>query len=147
MTFIDVFSREQAIVLAPRENTVVISISGPNNPATLRHGWENVLRLEFHDIVENPRSSWILNTECDEFETPVTFDEEMADKLWRFIHANLEKSFCIHCDAGISRSVAVGVVVNELIPGSFLKLHAVRDTRFANGLILRLLHNKRWQVE
>lgn len=133
--FIDVFNRKQVGVLAPRENTAIISISEPGAAALLRHGWNPILRLEFHDLCDSDK---VLKN--DTF-----FTEEMANTLWDFIHENKDRNFVVHCDAGISRSVAVGQIISELFPDTHeLKLHAVRDTRFANPLVLRLMHKKFW---
>ena len=39
--------------------------------------------------------------------------EEMAKELWKFVKKNEDSHFVVHCDAGVSRSVAVGTVLRD----------------------------------
>ncbi|KKL95831.1 hypothetical protein LCGC14_1850720, partial [marine sediment metagenome] len=58
--------------------------------------------------------------------------------------AHKEKDFMIHCDAGQSRSVAVGVFIKDVFEGE-LCLHAVETTAGSNSLVHRLLMKKYWE--
>ena len=76
----------------------VISITEPGfDPADLKRGWNNILRLEFHDA-ENPLISRVL------------FNSEDARKIIEFVaqaHRGDSDGILVHCTAGISRSAAV----------------------------------------
>ena len=63
---------------------------------------ENILKLVFDDISDK--------------ETGNLFTEEQAQKIKNFVdHLDKTKSLFINCQAGISRSGAVGIVLNDYI--------------------------------
>ena len=86
----------------PGMDAVCISITGPGGHPALSNNFDEVLRLEFDDVIKPPLGHPI--------------DESDADKIAKFIIANRGKSFFIHCAAGISRSSAVAVVILEFFP-------------------------------
>lgn len=132
---VDIHNRGQAEDLEPVEGTVVISISAPGDPATLKEGWEDILRLEFDDVVKVP----------DNMPEIKAFCQAHVDAIHEFVDRHVEagKNFIVHCDAGVSRSVAVGVFLNE-VHGGNLKLHAIETTEFANSRVHRGLMRKYW---
>lgn len=66
----------------------------------------NVLKLQFDDVTEK-------DTVCKYGEYK-HFDETMAKDIHKFCSEISErKPLIIHCDAGISRSGAVGIVLND----------------------------------
>lgn len=136
MRKIQVFNRQQAIELAPDPETVVISITDPGDIAPLRTGWGSILRLQFHDAVEED--------ELRGLEELTMFDDAHVSQIVEFIEKNRDRqSFMVHCAAGISRSVAVGMFIRDCIGGE-LRLHAAPSETYANGRILRLLHRTLW---
>lgn len=135
---VEVYSRVQACALDSDPNAVMISVSAPNDPAPLKDGWGEIHRLEFHDIVEREEGHGIPSL--------TLFDEEMADKLWSLIDNINGRRVVVHCDAGISRSVAIGMVIADWA-GCELKLHATLTSQFANVRILRLMHRRFWETE
>ena len=66
---------------------------------------ENVIILSFHDM----------NHKHDDH--VVLFDDGMADQIYDFVKRTCSngKGYLIHCTAGISRSQAVGLVLNEFL--------------------------------
>ncbi len=135
---VDVYNREQAIGLEPTEGTVMISISSPGDQANLKEGWEDILRLEFHDVVRIPKG----------MPEVVPFHTTHVDAIHEFVdkHAAAGKDFAVHCDAGVSRSVAVGMFLNE-IHGGDLNLHAINTTVGANSRVSRGLFRKYWKAQ
>jgi predicted protein tyrosine phosphatase len=132
---VDVYNRGQAVDLEPVEGTVVISISSPGDPANLKEGWEDVLRLEFHDVVKIPTDIPDIRAFC---QTDADAVHEFVDK-----HVADGKNFAIHCDAGVSRSVAVGVFLREVHEAE-LTLHAINTDVAANSRVTRCLMRKYW---
>ena len=122
--------------LEPTEGTVMISISAPGNPADLKEGWEDVLRLEFDDVIKIPRNMPEIRAFC--------MDD--ADLIHEFVdrHVAAGKDFAVHCDAGVSRSVAVGVFLIE-VHGGDLNLHAIHTTDAANSRVTSGLMRKYWR--
>lgn len=133
---VDVFNREQAEVREPTPGTVIISISSPGCPANLKDGWEDVLRLEFHDVVKPV-------TGIPEL---VLFSVAHVEQIHDFVEHNLDKDFVVHCDAGVSRSVAVGVFLRDVYDAE-LHTHAIHTTDGANSRVLRGLKRKHWQKQ
>jgi len=134
---IDVYNRTQAERLEPRHDAVVISISIPGKPAMLRHGWADVLRLEFHDIMEQ----WEVDTEGLTIFTP-----EMAAQVQRFAELHKAFDFVVHCHAGFSRSVAVGIYLRDVYEGE-LHTHAITHLQAANSHVLRTLMRAHWEKQ
>lgn len=140
MKFIDVFNRTQAQIHAGNLLTVMISIAGPNRQADFKGQWHDILRVEFDDIMSKGESTI-------EF---ALFNERHAAQIIDFVEKNIEFNFAVHCDAGFSRSIAVGVWIRNFleskeIPCS-MHTHAIGHTEFANGFVLSTLnhvHNKR----
>lgn len=72
------------------------------------HDRFNVLKLNFDDISERDIDTDIHNE--------IFFNEKHAKEIHEFITSindDCKKLFYIHCDAGISRSGAVGYILNE----------------------------------
>jgi hypothetical protein len=70
------------------------------------HG--NVLNLEFDDVEANATPEG----EC----RYKAFSEEQAQEVVEFIERNSNKTFLIHCLAGVSRSGAVGLFLYDYYP-------------------------------
>ncbi len=125
-----VYNRLQACALCPKKNTVVISISSPQQGlAPLKEGWEDVLRLEFVEV----------GRDIDTRErNPALFNEGMAEQVDRFVWAHLDKNFVIHCHSGQFRGMAVGVFLRDVF-GADLELHSVQTEAGASISVLQLL--------
>lgn len=136
MPHVNVYCRQDACALTPTPDTVVISISNPGDPAPLLEGWGAVLRLEFQDFVTVPEG----------VENTVIFTEEHAKAVDLFVNGYQEKNFMVHCDAGVSRSVAVGLFIHEIFEHE-LTLHAIHTTKAANSLVLRTLMRRYWSEQ
>ena len=96
---------------------------------------ENILKLRFDDAVEDPEHSLVL------------FDAEIAGKIVNFVRKiDASRLLFINCGAGISRSGAVGEVLNDYF-NKYLERNALDDEYFrrlnrqiqGNSLVRRLL--------
>jgi len=135
---INVYNKKQVEELQPEPESVLISISCPGKPVNLKEGWKRILRLEFDDIVS------IEEALIDKLQP---FTNEQRDQVIDFINENKNRNFVIHCDAGISRSVAIGIFIQNKFNGELI-LHApTATTTFANSLVLRKLRRKEWDVK
>jgi len=109
-------------------DAVLISISTPGRDRlSTCHSmpWRRTLRLAFHD--------------CDEGELDLhPFSWDQAALVLEFAQQNLHCDWHVHCDAGKSRSVAIGRYLAGAA-GRELKLHAVASDIFANSHVLRTL--------
>ena len=95
-------------------------------------GWGDYLVLEFHDVIQKSSPE------------VVVFDAEMADKIVRFVEwaNNRNRPFVIHCDAGQSRSVAIGIWLSQYHDHDEetpLRLHAAPHAGSFNSTVLREL--------
>lgn len=122
-------SHVDAVELEPGPGWVMISITDPGDePAELQVGWQEILRLEFHDI-DGPYEDFELFSWLDAF------------RVVRFAHRYRDTpKFVSHCRFGQSRSAAVaryvawcrGLVLgegangyNQLVLRRLLAAHAV----------------------
>ena len=87
------------------QNKWIISIYSKNSYSPLPDRY-NVLKLQFDDV-----------TEVDNYHDFIHFNDKMAEQIMNFIDENEieshQKDFYVHCDAGISRSGAIGFLLNE----------------------------------
>lgn len=130
-----VYNRESAFGLIPNHSQVLISISGTRtkyDKQILLSGWKDALALVFDDFVE------------PEHGIPgiILFDTTHAKQILDFVTTHSQSDFIIHCDAGVSRSVAVGAFLRDFF-GYTLHLTQVPDDRHRNIRVynfLRRLH-------
>lgn len=124
------------------EDKWIISIysNGYYSPLPDRY---NILKLQFDDVSER-------DLEC-KGEDLMFFNEEQARKIHDFVK-NIKddgRPLYIHCDAGVSRSGAVGYLLNEYF-NKYLELKRVDNEAFQmnnpqimpNPLVVRLLKNE-----
>lgn len=134
MRQIHVWNRVQAESLDP--SGVIISIHSPegitNFPAELQDGWQDRLTLCFEDA------------EPGEPDNPAIFNEQHAKDILEFAekHKDIEE-WHIHCDAGFSRSVAVGIMLADMFRRS-LSLHAAGTTEHANNWVMTVIKRIKW---
>lgn len=84
----------------------IISIFSKNSWSPIHIDRFNVLQLEFDDVSERDFD----DNSC------IFFNEKCAKNIYTFIKEipiNSIKPFYVHCDAGVSRSGAVGYILNE----------------------------------
>lgn len=127
----------------------IISIfsKGDNSPFPDRF---NILKLNFDDVAERdlPIGWNVLESSSDN----IFFNVNHAKVIKKFISnisADSDKTFYIHCDAGVSRSGAVGYILNEWF-NKFLSLNQEDNSFFQknnshimpNPLVVRLLKNE-----
>lgn len=121
-------SRLEAEALLPKENWACISISTPGDGlAELREGWFAIHRTYFHDI--DTRTSGLIQ-----------FNLHIARQIIEFVRVlddeDKDVVLIIHCDAGISRSGAVALFINEwFAPG----IHLNPDSSLYNRHVRRTL--------
>lgn len=94
-------SADDFLKLKKDENTVLISITDPDKktlPVEILSQFKNSLSLQFWDV-EEPIGRF----------TPI--EQSQAKEIKEFILSHKDDNFIIHCEAGISRSAAVGLAV------------------------------------
>lgn len=123
---------------------VVISITDPDRqPAYIRGNPDAILHLQFDDVEED-RAEWhiaggILWKEEVQWSRPVKLMTEIeARSIAAFVESFRDRSFLVHCEAGISRSVGVARALEP-----FLGLHGegtyMKEWNRGNGLVRRLV--------
>ena len=104
---------------SPELDTVIVSITEPlepgnilkrQEPARLKPGYVDILRLEFQDY--DPFGRHIGKTP----EEAVVFDQKMASRVSRFLRKHRGKNIVVHCAAGISRSAGIVEAVLQAFP-------------------------------
>lgn len=124
----------------------IISIYSQNSYSPFSDRW-NILKLEFDDVTDDFRND--LNSNDYLF-----FNEDHAKQIKKFAdEMNKNHEFYVHCDAGVSRSGAVGYVFNEYF-NKYLEDNKDDYERFElihkylispNGLVVRLLKKEMFE--
>lgn len=103
-----IMPRAKAEAYAPGKNECCISIGSPGQAlANLSSHFRDTLRLQFHDLAGFQREdgSW------PDGSTQLVEDD--ADMIAEFVARNRDmEALVVHCEAGISRSVAVGLAIS-----------------------------------
>lgn len=138
MSEITWMGREQFLKQEAWKGAIAISIINPIvlsefdiEMPTKIEDWFDFHQILFDDVESNEKN-------C--------FTSDMANDLMAFIqkHINADKDWVIHCEAGLSRSAAVARIVHEITGLPFEGVN-VPDFRFANGHVLRLMHQIMWE--
>lgn len=125
------------------QNKWVISIFSHDSVSPVQDRF-NVLKLEFDDVSERDMGGWSSISD-----NTIFFNEDQAKQIHKFIASipiDSDKIFYIHCDAGVSRSGAVGYMLNEWF-NKFLSINKEDQNFFKqnnshimpNPLVVRLL--------
>lgn len=133
--------------MIPRSDTCLVSIwsslrlmDGTYDGIPINmDGWKASLRLDFDDITGEGYSIPIMN-DTGEFEmvTPVPFSKEQGKQLLDFIIEHHGSPFVIHCDAGVSRSVAVASFM-EMVYDYTPTYHQTGTDQYRNILVFNTL--------
>lgn len=135
--YVDVHNRFHAGLLEPCDSTCFISIWSLSALAKAQYmdedlpnldgDWKATLKIEFDDVTE-PKFGMELTL----------FDEEMANRVLDFIEEHDGRPFVIHCDAGISRSVAVASFMRDAYEYE-PTFHEIGSDQFRNVLVYNQL--------
>jgi predicted protein tyrosine phosphatase len=101
---------------SPEPDTVIISITEPleqgnilkrQEPARLKPGYVDILRLEFQDY--DPGTHKVP-------EGAAVFTQKQASRVSRFLRKHRGKNIVVHCAAGISRSAGIVEAALQAFP-------------------------------
>lgn len=101
------------------------------------YDWEDIQCLRFHDIIpEDPRD--LKDSKGNDL---VPFDMSMAKSILRFLDPiDYRREILVHCDAGVSRSMAVGRFIAAMTPRELTILTPGMSTdEFANIHVWNIL--------
>lgn len=128
-----IMNRKQAQEVESRPYTAVISIYTPGDkPPNLGPFWPMLLTLPFYDRIPEKGEPY---KEGD-------FSMAQAIDIVKFIDAYSTYDFLVHCDAGISRSMAVGEYIHRTY-GHKLDVKTMASRQSMNTHISRLLERAR----
>ena len=137
MNKVYIYSREQFCKLQPNKDVCAISVWTPDKDAIdydvlipPLDGWKDILKVTFNDVTYQGMSHWIL------------FNHELAKQIVAFIYKYPNVDFVIHCDAGMSRSVAIGCYLRDML-GYELTLNAWPNDEHRNQLVYSTLSHYR----
>jgi len=145
MTIFYVMSRESATQLIQHEDTSVLSIETPGityRSQVPSEGWLNFKKMTFYDTDPGSVNWGAKDTLWKKSEVEV-FSEiypslYVAGEILDFVIPAIQESkvFIVHCDAGISRSAAVGVFLRDFLG---LKGTFENSDMFANRQLIKVL--------
>ena len=137
MNSVLVTNREQFKDIHPGKDVCAISIWSTIGLATvdyyddiIQEGWHDFLKLEFDDVMK-------LMPQLD----VTLFNESHAKEIIAFVERNKNVPLIVHCDAGMSRSVAVAVFLNEQY-GYDITLAAAGNDSFRNIHVVSMLRRQ-----
>lgn len=120
-TQVQVYSRRRCLAHNPLPNEVLISIQTPQRRYKIDRPqqFKAVLNLDFEDT--------------NNVKHKLSFSRKQAQRTYQFIRAALhgKKDFVIHCDAGISRSVAIGLFLADVFDAD-VTYHRTKTATHAN---------------
>ena len=146
---VDVLSRRKVSAMEPRDDTCLVSIwslvalaTGFYEEAPINfEGWKDTIRLDFDDVTlrDNvPILNPLMRVDDDHSFVTVPFDSTHARPLLDFIERHKGSPFIVHCDAGISRSVAVGTFM-AAFHGYDVKFHQTNSDEYRNIHVFNVL--------
>lgn len=100
---------------------------------------ENVLCLWFDDVETDLQVSPTNQNTCR------AFTEDQAKQIIKFVDANSDRDFLVHCSAGISRSGAVGAFILDYLQGDKDHFKQYNSHISPNGHISRTLNKIIWE--
>lgn len=139
------FPKKFSKVNKTNEPWAVISIEGTDD--LVRSG---VLENNDHYLFSGPN---VLNLEFDDIEKVTEFEKDgikytalpitpdQAKEILKFGYEHKEYNLLIHCLAGKSRSVAVGLGLMDIFPGVWELSEESNPILTPNSQVLRVLHN------
>lgn len=129
--------RDQAEASIGWPHWAVISITA-EQPAALKEGWHNILRLEFDDI-----------DVVGDFDAPkpyILFNDNHATRIIEFAKvvrdSHKVEGILVHCQAGISRSAAVAKWIAEKYQLPFVESYALYNKHVYRVLREEMLRNR-----
>jgi predicted protein tyrosine phosphatase len=143
MNKVIVVSRENARKMASRyQNCMLISIESPSggyetDPINL---YEKGIKVYFDDIIALPNPA-----DVEDGRELRLMDEKQAETVVEFISNNSPNDFVIHCDAGMSRSIAVGSFMEQFFDYQVTYNETGHD-QFKNIHVFNLLRKNLWGV-
>jgi len=106
MNVIGAFDRGRVVTLEPRPNSVLIMVTSMNSEfPTPNSKWDSVLKIKFDDV----ENGFGLK---DKRYKPMT--ELDAHNILDFVITNIDKDIFVSCDAGLSRSPAIVVALEQI---------------------------------
>jgi len=109
-------------------------------PAELSEGARATLRLWFDDLDRAPGPNYRAV-----YGDPTLFDGMLADLVARFVVDTLDQgveAWCIHCDAGISRSGGVAVALADVTGAHIAPRHTLTPNALVRALTTRALWSR-----
>jgi len=141
MPTVNVYCRKQMTEdVPPSHRVALISIQGPGGmyeTEVTATGWKAMLKVKFHDFEHDhgkkAEGKWPFRV----------ISLEQAKEMLAFMQKHYGSDFVVHCDGGVSRSVATGCFMRDFL-GYKLKLNAFKSTWARNKLVyIKLGHHFR----
>jgi predicted protein tyrosine phosphatase len=111
----------------PSPDIALISISTlpSDKRAVFQNGWSSCLASQFIDTQSSMSER--------------AFDERLAKQMFKFILDNGHRDIVVHCDAGMSRSVAVAEFIHDYFGHDIEFKGIAKDNKDMNQLVYTLL--------
>jgi predicted protein tyrosine phosphatase len=118
---VDVLPLYQVLEITPNDEMVLISIGSRTREYDKLPEQFNQIHRVFFDDTTDPRN-------------PSHFKDYQAKDMLAFIIRHQDKHFVVHCDAGLSRSVGVGLFMESALKYD-VAYHLTVEPEFANMFV------------
>ena len=138
MKIIGAFDRSRVSGFEPRSNSVLIMITSCeySDFPEVSQGWSNILRLRFDDTVGT------INTIGN---ASNVMTEEQAKQILDFVIENINCDIFVNCDAGLSRSPAVVVALEQIFNARDISTNYPHHNRFIKNRIRDVWFKTIWK--
>lgn len=122
-----------------KQDKAIIRIHNINDKEFYPEKEDGAIVLFFNDVV--PRKGMLNNIlRLTGLTQPIhELNKKQAREILSYIYQNRNKDFVIHCEYGRSRSVAVGLFIEDIF-GYLINNKKVKDRKFANQHVVNMLH-------
>ena len=137
MKMIGAFDRGRISSIEPRQNSVLIMITGHNDKhPKVSPKWSSILKLKFDDIEGRYHDIAMADN-------VMTIRD--AQKILDFVIENFNCDIFVSCDAGMSRSPGVVVALEQIFNGKDVREYYRHHNRFVRDRIKDVWFNMIWK--
>ena len=136
MKIIGAFDRGRVTTLEPRTNSVLIMITSQGDEfPVVSSKWKDILRLKFDDVEGRVH---------DIGSSSNVMSVRQARELLDFVIENINCDIFINCDAGLSRSPAVVIALEQIFNSRDISDRYPHHNRFVKNRIRDVWFNIIW---
>ena len=137
MKVIGAFDRGRVSELVPRVNSVLIMITCQEDTfPKVNSKWADILELKFDDVE---------GKQIDIGDASNVMQDRHAEEILEFVIEYIDYDIFVNCDAGLSRSPAVVVALEQIFNGRDVSARYPHHNRFVKNKIRDVWFKRIWE--